>query len=129
MVHLPWIHCAKFPHVVCRICGLADVGRVAFQPLTPMLHMLDMRPGQPAYMEQLARAFEALRKALNSLQHDYEASQLAIRKPAFIPYPLQHARQVPLQQQCCNNLNAHDGLPDAKIAFMALLCLSGTANN
>ena len=95
MVHLPWTHFAKLPYVVCRICGLADVGRVAFQPLTPMFHMLDMRPGQPAYMEQLARAFEALRKALSSLQHDYEASELAIRKPAFMPYPLQDARQVP----------------------------------
>ena len=59
-----------------------------------MFHMLDMRPGQPAYMEQLARAFEALRKALNSLQHAYEASQLAVRKPAFLPYPLQDARHV-----------------------------------
>ncbi len=76
----------------CRICGLADVGRVAFQPLTPMFHMLDMRPGQRTYMEQLARACEALRKALTSLQHDYETSQLAVRQPAFIPYPLQDVR-------------------------------------
>lgn len=91
MVHLPWTHLANLPCVVCRICGLADVGRVAFQPLTPMFHMLDMRPGQPAYMAQLARAFEALRKALSSLQHDYEASELAIRQPAFMPYPLQDA--------------------------------------
>ena len=75
-----------------RMCGLADVGRVAFQPLTPMFHMLDMRPGQPAYMEQLARAFEALRRALTSLQNDYEASQLAVRQPVFIPYPLQDVR-------------------------------------
>ena len=95
MVYLQWIHFAKLPYVVFRICGLADVGRMAFQPLTPMFYMMDMRPGQPAYMEHLARAFEALRKALNSLQHDYEASQLAIRKPAFTPYPLQDARQVP----------------------------------
>ena len=56
--------------MLCRICGLADVGRVAFQPLTPMFHMLDIRPGQPKYMEQMARAFEALQKALTSLYHD-----------------------------------------------------------
>ena len=59
-----------------------------------MFHMLDMQPGQPAYMIQLARAFDVLRKALTSLQEDYEASQLAVRKPAFIPYPLQDVRQV-----------------------------------
>ena len=59
-----------------------------------MFHMLDMQPGQPAYMIQLARAFDVLRKALTSLQGDYEASQLAVRKPAFIPYPLQDVRQV-----------------------------------
>ena len=61
-----------------------------------MFHMLDMRPGQPAYMEQLARAFEALRKALTSLQDDYEASSQAVREFAFLPYSLQdpNARQV-----------------------------------
>jgi len=64
-----------------------------------MFHMLDMRPGQPTYMEQLARAFEALRKALTSLQRDYETSQLAVRQPAFIPYPLQDVRLV----TCSNN--------------------------
>ncbi len=73
---------------ICRICGLADVGKLAFQPLTPMFHMLDMRPGQPAYMEQLARAFEALRQAVTGLQLEYEASPLAVRKAASVPYPL-----------------------------------------
>ena len=78
----------------CSICGLADVGRVAFQPLTPMFHMLNMRSGQPTYMEQLAHAFQALQKALTSLQHDYKTSQLAVRQPAFVPYPLQDVSLV-----------------------------------
>ena len=51
----------------CRICGLAHVDRLAFQPLTPMFHMLDMRPGQSAYMDQLARAFEASRHLFSSV--------------------------------------------------------------
>ena len=72
----------------CRICGLADVGRMALEPLTPMFHMLDMRPGQPAYMDQLARAFEALRQALDSLERQYQASSLAVHRPADLPYPL-----------------------------------------
>ena len=72
----------------CRICGLADVGKLALQPLTPIFHMLDMRPGPSTYMDQLARTFEALRRALNSLEHDYQASPLAVRKPANVPYPL-----------------------------------------
>ena len=58
-----------------------------------MFHILDMRPGQPAYMEQLAWAFEALRKALTS-RNRTETLQLAVRQPAFIPYPLQDARLV-----------------------------------
>lgn len=62
-----------------------------------MFHMLDMRPGQPTYKEQLARAFEALQKALTSLQHDYETSQLAVRQPTFIPYPLQDVRWAEVQ--------------------------------
>ncbi len=62
-----------------------------------MFHMLDMRPGQPAYMEQLARAFEALRQAVTCLQLEYEASPLAIRNIANMPYPLLNSvRQVPL---------------------------------
>ena len=96
-------HC--FPNricsvLLCRICGLADVGRLAFQPLTPMFHMLDMRPGQSAYMDQLARAFEALRQALDSLEHDYQASSLAIREPANVPYPL----LGPSRQVACSNM-------------------------
>ena len=83
----------------CRICGLAHVDRLAFQPLTPMFHMLDMRPGQSAYMDQLARAFEALRQALNSLERDYQASSLAIRKPPKVPYPLLD----PLRQLVCSS--------------------------
>ena len=56
--------------------------------------MLNMRPGQPTYLEQSAHAFQALRKALTSLQHDYKTSQLAVRQPAFVPYPLQDVRLV-----------------------------------
>ena len=74
-----------------------------------MFHMLDMRPGQPKYMEQLARAFEALRKALTSLQHDYETSQLAVRQPTFIPYPLQDVRLV----SCSNSAAGTSMYPTA----------------
>ena len=62
-----------------------------------MFHMLDLRP---AYMDQLARAFEALRKALNSLEHDYLASSLAIREPPNVPYPLLD----PSRQVACSNM-------------------------
>ena len=65
-----------------------------------MFHMLDMRPGQSAYMDQLARAFEALRRALNSLEHDYQASSLAILEPANVPYPLLD----PSRQVVCSNV-------------------------
>lgn len=67
-----------------------------------MFHMLDMRPGQSAYMKQLARAFEALRRALNSLERDYLASPLAIREPANVPYPLlDSVRQVVCSSSQC----------------------------
>ena len=68
-----------------------------------MFHMLDMRPGQPTYMEQLARAFEALRKALTRLQRDYEASQLTLRQPTFIPYPLQDVRLASCSNSTAGN--------------------------
>lgn len=35
MVHLSWILAAQLPQAVCGICGLADIGGVAFQRLTP----------------------------------------------------------------------------------------------
>lgn len=72
----------------CRICGLAFVGKVAFQPLTPIFPMLDLRPGQPAYMEQIARAFEALRHGVARLGKEYAASPLGVRPALFMPYPL-----------------------------------------
>ena len=78
-------------------------------------------------MEQLARAFEALRKALKSLQHDYEASQLAIRKPAFMPYPLQDARQVPHSSSTATT--SMHMVPDATVAFRAFWSPSGTSNS
>ena len=92
MIRLSGVHIAELPYVCCRICGLANVGTVAFLPLTPMFYMLDTQPEQLAYMLQLTRAFEALRKALTSLEHDYKISDLADRQSAFIPYPLQDAR-------------------------------------
>ena len=81
-----------------------------------MFHMLDMRPGQPTYMEQLARAFEALRKALTSLQHDYETSQLAVRQPTFIPYPLQDVRLV-----SCSNSTAGTSMYTTTLCMQHLL--------
>jgi hypothetical protein len=71
-----------------RICGLAFVGKVAFQPLTPIFPMLDLRPGQPAYMEQIARAFEALRHGVARLGKEYAASPLGVRPALFMLYPL-----------------------------------------
>ncbi|KAK9919159.1 hypothetical protein WJX75_009796 [Coccomyxa subellipsoidea] len=70
------------------ICGLAFVGKVAFQPLTPIFPMLDLRPGQPAYMEQIARAFEALRHGVARLGKEYAASPLGVRPALFMLYPL-----------------------------------------
>ncbi|KAL0049923.1 hypothetical protein WJX82_000834 [Trebouxia sp. C0006] len=51
------------------ICGLANVGRVAFQPLTPMFHMLDIA-AWAAYIHGA---------------------------PTFIPYPLQDFRWAEVQ--------------------------------
>ena len=92
-----------------------------------MFHVLDMRPGQPAYMEQLARAFEALRKALNSLQHDYKASELAIRQPVFMPYPLQDARQVP-HSSITATTPMHMVTYQCNIVFVAFWYLSNTSD-
>ena len=94
-----------------------------------MFHMLDMRPGQPTYMEQLARAFEALRKALTSLQHDYETSQLAIRQPTFIPYPLQDVRLVSCSNSTAGNINVYDNFAHATLACLAFCYLFGTLNS
>ena len=80
---------------LCRICGLAFIGKVAFQPLTPMFAMLDLRPGQRAYMEQMARAFEALKRGITRLGEDYAASPLGVRPAGFTPHPLtDSSRQV-----------------------------------
>ena len=53
-----------------------------------MFHMMDLRSGQPAYMEQVARAFEALRHGVNRLDVEYAASPLAVRPALSVPYPL-----------------------------------------
>ncbi len=82
-----------------------------------MFHMLDMRPGQPAYMAQLARAFEALRQALTCLQLDYQASWLAVRKPANVPYPLLDS----IRQVSCRDSKEHGGVAHAASACMAFL--------
>ncbi len=78
---------------------MASVGKLAFQPLTPMFHMLDLRQGQPAYMEQIARAFESLRHGVTRVHMEYEASPLAVRPvTCFVPHPLtDSARRV---QEC-----------------------------
>ena len=55
MVHLSWILAAQLPQAVCGICGLADIGGVAFQRLTPMFHMLDMQQLARAYLQVLLR--------------------------------------------------------------------------
>lgn len=71
------------------------MGKLAFQPLTPMFHMLDLRQGQPAYMEQIARAFEALRHGVTRLGMEYAASPLGVRNALFVPHPLaDSSRQV-----------------------------------
>ena len=71
-----------------RIGGLAFVGRVAFQPLTPMFHMLDLRSGQKAYVEQVARSLEACRRGLNGLMQEYAMTSATNESQTFVPYPL-----------------------------------------
>lgn len=80
-------------------------------------------------MEQLARAFEALRKALTSLQHDYETSQLAICQPTFIPYPLQDVRLVSCSNSTARNINVYDNFAHATLACLAFCYLFGTLNS
>ena len=107
---------------MCRICGLAFIGKVAFQPLTPMFAMLDLRQGQRAYMEQMARAFEALKRGITRLGEDYAASPLGVRPAGFMPHPLtDSSRQV---RDCASMHSvpgcacaAHWNLPGVAMAF------------
>ena len=62
---------------------------------------MDLRSGQPAYMEQVARAFEALRHGVNRLDVEYAASPLAVRPAHSLPYPLTDPdRQDQASMQC-----------------------------
>ena len=74
-----------------------------------MFAMLDLRPGQRAYMEQMARAFEALKRGITRLGEDYAASPLGVRPAGFMPYPLTDSfRQVQNVPACiaCQGVRA-----------------------
>ncbi|CAL8468189.1 g7728 [Coccomyxa elongata] len=58
-----------------RVSGIANVGAsVAVEPLTPALHLLDLRPHQPEYMEKLVLTLKALRLTSTSLREGYQGS-------------------------------------------------------
>ncbi len=65
--------------------------RMAFQPLTPFFHMLDVRPGDTEHLETVARAVEALIIGVDYLYAAYDCSPLEQRDPVF-PYSLADER-------------------------------------
>jgi hypothetical protein len=79
---------------VGRVLGIANVGaNVAIEPLTPALHLLDLRPHQTEYMEKLALTMKALRLTSMFLHKGYQSGRLVILRASPLPYPLQQ-RQV-----------------------------------
>ena len=78
-----------------RVSGIANVGaNVAIEPLTPALHLLDLRPHQTGYMEKLALTMKALRLTSMFLREGYQSGRLVILRASPLPYPLQQ-RRVP----------------------------------
>ena len=96
-----WDHIhTVFPY--CRIGAVAFAkGKIAFEPLTPFFHMLDVRLGQAEYMEQVARAVEALKLSLDRLEAAYQASTLDEKLPIF-PYTLADIRFHPFFTSECS---------------------------
>ena len=77
---------------LCRIGAVAYVQeRMAFQPLTPFFHMLDVRPGDTGHLERVARAVEALSIGVDHLYAAYDCSPLEQRDSVF-PYSLADER-------------------------------------
>ena len=72
----------------CRISAVVNTGEaLASEPLTPALHMTDLRPHQPAYMSMLARFCLALRTAVRELRQGYEDGGLQRLLASDLPHP------------------------------------------
>ncbi|CAL8469235.1 g8776 [Coccomyxa elongata] len=83
-----------------RISGIANVGEhVACEPLTPALHLLDLRPHQPEYMEQLAQTLRALRLTAQHYRIGYETGSLPKHEASPLPYVLRRSRDAALHGQ------------------------------
>jgi hypothetical protein len=85
---------------VLRISAAATLqsNRVMFEPLNPLLHVLDVRD-QPLYMARLMATLRALRRAVDGLRAHYSARDAALGAAAFrapawrsadllLPFPL-----------------------------------------
>ena len=86
---------------VRTVSGIANVGaNVALEPLTPALHLLDLRPHQPEYMEKLALTLKALRLTSILLREGYQSGRLVNLRASPLPYWLQQ-RWVPHSALTC----------------------------
>ncbi|KAK9803903.1 hypothetical protein WJX72_003383 [[Myrmecia] bisecta] len=78
-----------------RISGIANVGEhIACEPLTPALHLLDLRPHQPDYMEQLTQTLRALRLTAKHYRIGYETGNLPELEASPLPYVLRRSRNA-----------------------------------
>jgi hypothetical protein len=74
----------------CRMSVVANVGtHIAAEPLTPALHMLDLRPHESEYMEQVAHTLKALRLSMQFFHDGYADRSLSHVAASPLPYPLQ----------------------------------------
>lgn len=100
--HTPLENRSCFPALALELCGncirvhaLYWVGKACSQPLTPMLHLSDLRCSVPGYTESLARALKALVLTLDRLIDFYKPSDSDVpqRSPSLpdrlgLPYVL-----------------------------------------
>lgn len=85
-----------------RVSDVYNTGnQLASEPLTPALAMLDLRPHQPCYMEQVVRMCAALRQAVASLQSSYADGRLKRLAASSFPAAVRLVTATTAPQASC----------------------------